>query len=291
MMRGLVAVGLSAAAVLLPASAASADPVVVNGGEGRVETGIATPARGGNAAASGRGVPTTPASSAPAANVCSYRALSPEEALAAGLLSPDDGGAENLQRGGGTFMLRDCTASGGGRVVLWVPNGADSPAPAGAVLVTPAMLAEEARNTLQLPEPAVGVNPDGLNQNPALVNLPTWWWVTNGEPLTQRTALGGVWAEVTAEAVASTWTTSGGERTECAGLGMAWAPGMRELQPGSCSHTYTRADADERAQLEVVWRVNWIGSGGAGGTLEPLVMTASQAVPVYERHAIVTSSG
>ena len=122
-------------------------------------------------------------------------------------------------------MLRDCTASGGGRVVLWVPDGADSPAPAGAVLVTPAMLAQEARNTLQLPEPAVGVNPDGLNQNPALVNLPTWWWVTNGEPLTQRTSLGGVWAEVTAEAVASTWTTSDGERTECAGLGMAWAPG------------------------------------------------------------------
>lgn len=188
-------------------------------------------------------------------------------------------------------MLRDCSASGGGRLVMWVPENGGVEAPPGAVLVTPAMLAQEARNALQLPEPAVGVSPDGLNENPALVNLPTWWWVTNGEPLTQRTSLGAVWAEVTAEAVASAWVTSDGDRTECAGLGMAWAPGMRDLQPGSCSHTYTHANADEQAQIQVVWRVSWVGSGGAGGTLEPFILSSTQAVPVYERHAIVTSIG
>ena len=37
--------------------------------------------------------------------------------------------------------------------------------------------------------------------------------------------------------------------------------------------------------------MTWVGSGGSGGTLEPMTMTTTQAVPVYERHAIVTGSG
>ncbi|WP_340288505.1 hypothetical protein [Aquipuribacter hungaricus] len=202
--------------------------------------------------------------------------------------SPDDGGVDNVERVEGSYVSRDCTASGGGRAVLWVPAG-DGAVPAGVPAVTAAMLAQEARNSLQLPTPAVGVNPDGLNGNPALVNLPTWWWVTNAEPLTQRTAVGPVWAEVSAQPVTSVWVTSEGDRSECAGLGFAWARGMDDHERGSCSHTYRQADAGEQAEVQVVWRVSWVGSGGTSGTLDPFTMTASQAVPVYERQAIVTA--
>ncbi len=294
--RPVLVVPLSIAFCLLAASPAVADPVVVDGGEGRVKTGIQTPATPGGAApvgvGAGAGDSVVPARGETAANPCSYRPLTPEQALAAGLLSPDDGGAENLWDTGGAYMLRDCRAAGGNRQVLWVPdNEGGTAGPPGVPAVTPDVLAQEARNTLQLPEPTVGVSPDGLNENPALVNLPTWWWVTNGDPLTQRTSLGGVWAEVTAEATSSAWVTSDGERTDCAGLGMAWAQGMRELEPGSCSHTYTHANADEEAQIEVVWQVSWVGSGGTGGTLDPITLTSTLAVPVYERHAIVTSVG
>ena len=100
-----------------------------------------------------------------------------------------------------------------------------------------------------------------------------------------------VWAEVTAEPLVTAWVAGDGTRTECPGLGLAWATGMREDQPGSCRHTYLRADEAERAEVQVVWRVTWVGSGGSGGNLEPFTMTTTLAVPVYERHAIVTAVG
>lgn len=279
------------AALLLPAAPAAAEPRVERGSKdgGRVETVVTVP---GATTPSGRGGRAVPALSGGAgaggAPACKYTALSPEQALVAGLRSPDAGGVDNVQRSDGSYMSRDCTASGGGRSVLWLPAG-DGAAPAGVPAVTPAMLAQEARDSLQLPAPTVGVNPDGQDDNPALVNLATWWWVTNGTPLTQRTTLGVVWAEVTAEPVSSVWVTSDGERSECAGLGFAWARGMAEQERGSCSHTYRRANEDEQAEVQVVWRVSWVGSGGTGGTLDPFTMTTTQAVPVYERQAIVTS--
>lgn len=142
-----------------------------------------------------------------------------------------------------------------------------------------------------LPSPEVGVSPDGANDNPALVNLPTWWWANNASILSQRTAAGPVWAEVTAEPVSSSWVAGDGGRSDCAGMGMAYRAGMSDTEPGSCSHTYTAANAKEQAQIEVTWRVTWVGSGGTGGSLDPMTMTTTQDVPVYERHAIVTGSG
>ena len=281
-----------AGAFFVDMAAAAADPVVRPGGGGgqRIETVVRTPTKPG-ANAQADGAESVADFSTTGAPPCTYRPLSPEEALAAGLLSPDNGGVENLRDVGGTYVSRDCGASGGGRTILWVPGGEGAVAPPGVLAVTPEVLAQEARNTLQLPEPSVGVSPDGANENPALVNLPTWWWVTNGDAMTQRTELGGVWAEVTAEPVASAWVAGDGERSECAGLGIAYVPGMHENQPGRCSHTYARANASEEAQIQVVWHVSWVGSGGSGGTLEPFTLTATQVVPVYERHAIVTSSG
>lgn len=294
-LAGVIAGSLMA----LPQSPSVEEPRVERGGSNgtNIETVVTRPgvAAGGSAAASGGGAGRTmdgrPAASAGVAPACTYTPLSAEEALAAGLLSPDDGGPDNVQRQDGAYVRRDCTASGGARSLLWVPAGDAAAAPAGVPAVTPAILAEEARSLLALPSPEVGVSPDGLNANPALVNLPTWWWVENARPLSQRTEVGPVWAEVTAQPVASSWVTSDGERTDCAGLGMAWAPGMAELEPGSCSHTYTRANAEEVAEVQVVWRVTWVGSGGASGTLEPFTIPGSVEVPVYERHAIVTYSG
>lgn len=203
---------------------------------------------------------------------------------------PTPDGSGEAAGGDGSYVMRDCTPSGGGRVIMWIPNGA-APGPAGVPTVIPDVLAQEARNLLRLPLPAVGVSPDGANENPALVNLPTWWWVANAGVLTQRTAVGPVWAEVTAEPVSSAWVAGDGGRSDCAGLGIAWRPGSSESQPGSCRHTYSEANAEEQAQIQVTWRVTWVGSGGSGGTLTPMTMTMTQAVPVYERQAIVTGGG
>ena len=64
---------------------------------------------------------------------------------------------------------------------------------------------------------------------------------------------------------------------------------MDGLGPSSCSHTYTRAAADEVALVQVVWDVAWVGSGGSSVSLEFFSIAGSVDVPVYERQAIVTS--
>lgn len=293
MSRRIAVVGItSLVALLLPAGPAVADPVVVDGGEGRVKTGIQLPASPGRVSEGDTAATVVSVGERAATTHCSSRRLTPLEARAAGLLSPGDGGVDAFpSNGNGYFELHNCAAPSGGRLIRWVPEEEGAVPPSGAVLLTPAMLAQDIHNTLELPEPAVGVSPDGLNDNPALVNLPTWWWVTNGAAMTQRTQLGSVWAEVTAEPVSSAYVAGDGERSECVGLGIAYLPGMRENEPGKCSHTYARANTSEEAQIQVVWQVSWVGSGGTGGTLEPFTLTATQAVPVYERHAIVTSSG
>ena len=134
--------------------------------------------------------------------------------------------------------------------------------------VTPAMLAADARNLLPIPVPAVQTN--GWGPGAALVNLPTWWWVTNANgSLTQRTSLGAVWAEVTATPVTSTWTpnTPSDAPVTCTGMGIAWQQGMSEDQAGHCAVTYTTASfrrlagADQAfpSSLEVTWKVTWVG--------------------------------
>lgn len=206
-----------------------------------------------------------------------------------GFQVPDGGGVDNLPDEGGQFVSRDCSASGGGRQIYWVADGVGVPGLPGLPVLTPEQLALEARNTLRLPEPDVGVNPDEATGNPALVNLPTWWWVGNDGALTQRTQAGPVWAEVTATPYATSWIASAGSREDCAGLGFAYQAHMSETQAGSCRYTYSFASLSETATVETVWRVTWVGSGGTGGTLDPMRVSTTRTLPVYERHAIRTS--
>lgn len=277
---------------------AQADPVSVGGGDGFIDTSVSVPDSPGGASAGGGGVGTgvpvgdtgAPGSSSSGPPPCTYERLTPEQAIVAGLPVPDGGGVENLPHSGGWYYLRRC--AGAASLVMWIPDGTPAapgagPA-AGVIVVTPAMLAQEARNRLQLPMPEVGVSPDDAG-GPSLVNLPTWWWVTNAEPLSQRTQAGPVWAEVTATPYATSWIGGDGGRQDCPGLGIAYAAGMSETQAGSCRYTYTAASEGFDARIQVVWRVTWVGSGGTGGQLDPMTQETSRTVPVYERHAIVTA--
>ena len=268
---------------------AMAEPIVVpGGGSGDVETIITVPGSAGTNRAGSAGEFVGSTGDAPPP--CTYEQLSPEQAIVAGLWAPDGGGAGNLAQSGGSYYQRDCSASGGGRVIVWIPEGAPGAVPAGVPVVTPAELALEARNRLQLPTPEFGVSPDGLHDNPALVNLPTWWWITNAEAsLSQRTQAGPVWAEVTADPYATSWVASDGQREDCPGLGIAWQSWMTETQFGSCRFTYTHASEAETATVETVWKVTWVGSGGTSGQLDPIRVGTEHTLPVYERQAILTA--
>ena len=166
---------------------------------------------------------------------------------------------------------------------------------------TPGSLAQQAVNEMQLPAPDVRRNPSG----DALVNLATWWWVDRSQwhPLTQRTAAGPVWAEVTATPVRSVWDAGDGTPAlSCAGAGTPYDTSRSpDAQSTDCSHTYTTSSAGQpqtgpkpndrffTVTVTVYWQVSWVGAGGTGGTLPVMTRTSQFPLRVDERQTVVTA--
>ncbi len=166
--------------------------------------------------------------------------------------------------------------------------------------VTPELLARQARSRLPLPAPTARRSPVG----DALVNLPTWWWVdpSTSTPLSQRTEVGPIWAEVSARPVRTVWEPGDGSPPlVCAGAGTPYDP-LRapEGQSSDCSHSYLHSSAAEPQQglspndrffavtVTVFWQVSWTGAGGAGGSLPELSRPGSFPLRVTERQTLVT---
>ncbi|ABS06100.1 hypothetical protein [Kineococcus radiotolerans] len=297
--RGLTAAAaLVSTLVVLPSAVADdgVPPVVVSNSHGGVGTTVHQTGTPGGSGKAANGAQTVRARGA--GSTCSYNDT---VVTSTGGTAVTPAGAGRANENAGTGLVGDSTQGrfvtrfcGGASTVIWVPNGAVA-GPAGVPTVTPEMLAQDARNLLPIPVPAYATN--GWGPGASLVNMPTWWWVTNASgSLTQRTSLGAVWAEVTATPLTSTWTpnTPTDNPVTCTGMGIAWRDGMSEEQAGHCAVTYTTASfrrlagADQafNSQLSVTWRVTWVGSGGTGGTLAPLSMDADIPMQVYERQIL-----
>lgn len=181
--------------------------------------------------------------------------------------------------------------------VIWVPDKANNRPPAQA---TPAVLAQQERNRLPLPTPAVQHNPTG----DALVNLETWWWIDSRQwhVLRQRTAVGPVWAQVTARPVKSVWDAGDGTAPlTCRGGGTPYdTDKSADSQSTDCSHTYAQSSAGQpqngtdpndrffTVTVTVYWQVRFVGSGGAGGALPMMTRTTTFPLRVEERQTVVT---
>lgn len=196
----------------------------------------------------------------------------------------------------GTWYGEFCDSSTWARAVVFVPDGANN-APAQA---TPETLAQQAVNRLPLPQPGVEHNPSG----DALVNLATWWWIDPGQwrSLTQRTAIGPVWARVTARPVKSVWDAGDGTPPlTCRGGGTPYNRNQQaSTQSTDCSHTYTESSAGQpqtgpdpndrffTVTVTVYWQVTFVGAGGARGALPVMTRTARFPLRVDERQTVVT---
>lgn len=210
---------------------------------------------------------------------CTYRLLGDS-------LGDGDIGSPHMDRG--QWYYRDCPpGSGLESGPVWVPNAPDgtptSPVP-GIPAISTEMLALQAAREMVLPYPDVETAPP--TGTPLVVRVPTWWWVPNvAAPITNRVSVGPFWAEATATPIKTSWTKGDGSVQECPTLGKPFTVGAGTS--GACTVTYVKATDEETAEVQVIWRVTWVGSDGRSGTLAPEVTADDYQVPVYERQAII----
>ena len=168
---------------------------------------------------------------------------------------------------------------------------------AGAPQVTPQQLLLQAYGELRVPSltPATAppVGRDGL------VGLPEWFWVPSAgwHPRNVTVRAGPVWATVTATPDGVTFEPGVGiSPVTCQGPGTAYDPGEPSAsQHTDCSYTYVQPSAGlpgnvYQASVSITWRVDWVGSGGAGGVLAPaLSLPVAVTIPVAQGEALVTT--
>jgi hypothetical protein len=167
----------------------------------------------------------------------------------------------------------------------------------GAPQVTPQQLMVQAYGELRVPSltpvTAPPVGRDGL------VGLPEWFWVPSAgwHPRSVTVSAGPVWATVTATPDGLTFEPGAGiSPVTCHGPGTAYYPSKPSAsQHTDCSYTYVQPSAGlpgnvYQASVSITWRVDWVGSGGAGGVLAPaLSMPVAVAIPVAQGEALVTT--
>jgi len=187
--------------------------------------------------------------------------------------------------------------NGNGMVFHAYPLGA-TPAPK----IVPEDLAKVARDFLNVPLPTIDRNPKITNAGQAtLVNLSTWFWVTDptavGAPTGQRTIraqVDAVWAEVTATTTGLKLTSPAGSTT-CtpAQAATPWHQGTPDN--AACTVQFTKASVGPNytngypVQAETVWNATWTGSDRSSGALAPLTRTTTTDVRVAEVQTIVTN--
>ena len=209
----------------------------------------------------------------------------------------------------GNWYLVECQGGNYAQIhrdgVVWVPTPAPTPA-AGAgsaaappvPAIDPAVVAQQAENSLRLTAPQIETNPSTR----AIVNLPTWLWVGQGTwgPESVSASIATVTATATATPEQVVWTMGDGGTVTCNGPGTAYQPSVpAESQTTDCSYTYRRSSAGEPApngdpnsagfpvSATVTWGVSWTAQGiAAGGTLAPLTTSSSISLPVEQIQSV-----
>ena len=193
----------------------------------------------------------------------------------------------------GTLVTNPCNGAG---TILYVPNSA-----LGAVPLPPpdpAVLAQQARAELTLPQPAAHLSPGESNSDPAYGGLPytwvglaTWFWVSEWQPVSRTVELRGVSATVTATPAGLEFDPGDGRGSvSCAGPGRPWSDADGADMPSSgCGYVYRAVTADGplTATTSVQWSVSWSSNTGAGGTFPAGVSSASASFLVEQIQVVV----
>ncbi|WP_326549962.1 hypothetical protein [Micromonospora sp. NBC_01813] len=185
--------------------------------------------------------------------------------------------------GEGGWYMRTCygeSASLGG--VVWIAG--EPP------VVSPAVLARQARARLDLPTVVIRMNPPGQQ----LVNLPVWLALDEGSWRAQSAtaSVPGVSVTATARPVQARWSMGDGTTVACEGPGTPWASGVDPAQASpDCGHVYRRSSAAASGGVymvvvTVMWEVTWAGAGQSG-TVPGLTTSGQVQTRVQESQAVV----
>src|SRR5215210_3762946 len=174
-------------------------------------------------------------------------------------------------------------------------------APSGPASVDPAVLAEQALQTLTVPAPTTGRYPAGTLRDGrpfTVVNAYTWFWTDpeSFRALTARADAGGVWAQVTVTPTALQFAPGdGADAVSCSGPGVAWqlGDGVWAPSPAGCHYRYPHSSIRQpeeqvTATYGIRWSVAWTSSTGASGTLPDLTTSSNATFAVAEVQAVVT---
>ncbi|WP_026284556.1 hypothetical protein [Salinispora arenicola] len=181
--------------------------------------------------------------------------------------------------------------------VCYGPDGATRTGLGGPVwiagdppVVSPAVLARQARARLDLPRVVIRMNPPGDQ----LVNLPAWLALDQGSwgSHSATASVPGVSVTATARPVKASWSMGDGVTVTCDGPGTQWASGTDPAKASpDCGHVYRRSSAGSpggrySVTVTVTWEVTWAGAGQSG-TVPGLTTTGQVQTRVQESQAVV----
>ena len=173
-------------------------------------------------------------------------------------------------------------------------------APAAQADVAPAVLAQVAFESRELPHGVIRWNPTLEGSGATVVNLDTWVWVEGAATTVTVTATvpSGTWAQVDTKLDHLDLTAPGADPATCKDTGVPWTKGATSP---TCAIVFYHSSANQQpvktgqslptATLTETgtWTATWFSSlDPTRTTLDPQKITTTAEVPVAEIQALVT---
>ncbi|MFI0805288.1 hypothetical protein SAMN04489729_6888 [Amycolatopsis lurida] len=176
--------------------------------------------------------------------------------------------------------------------VAYVPNGVAAPA---VPQVSPAELARQAIDQMELSAPDIRLAPSADSPHGATIGFPVWMWSARSEattgPVTRTATAGTVSVTATAKLARVTWSMGDGATKACAGLGTPFTEDRAGLASPDCGHVYLTKAPSGAFPIAATghWEISW--SGGGMSDSEVMDLTSNARLPVREIRTLNSGGG
>ncbi|RSN45126.1 hypothetical protein DMC64_19980 [Amycolatopsis sp. WAC 04197] len=176
--------------------------------------------------------------------------------------------------------------------LVYVPSGAAAPA---VPQVSPAELARQAIERMDLAAPDIRLAPPADSPYGATIGFPVWMWSARSEsttgPVTRTASAGATSVTATAKLTRITWSMGDGASHVCAGPGTPFAEDRAGLRSPDCGHVYLTKPSAGAFPIAATghWEINWSGGGATGS--EAMDLTSNTRLPVREIRTLNSGAG